>query len=73
MSRDMDWRGDDDRARKSDLIDCAVQLHHTTDKAWLVSDTGEREKAVWIPKSQAEFAEGVLTLPEWLATEKGLI
>ena len=58
---------------KSDLIDCAVQLHHETEKAWLVSDDGERDHAVWIPKSQAELADGVLTLPEWLATDKGLI
>lgn len=60
---------------RSNLIDCAVQLHHETEKAWLVSDTGERDKAVWIPKSQAEFdeADGTLTLPEWLAKDKGLI
>lgn len=64
---------DDDVARKSDLIDCAVQLHHETPKAWLVSDDGDRTKAVWIPKSQAEFENGILTMPEWLAKEKGLI
>lgn len=64
---------DDDAPRKSDLIDCAVQLHHETPKAWLVSDDGDRKRAVWIPKSQAEFAEGVITMPEWLAKDKGLI
>ena len=60
---------------KSTLIDCAVQLHHETEKAWLVSDSGERDKAVWIPKSQAEFdeADSVMTLPQWLAKDKGLI
>lgn len=58
---------------KSDLIDCAVCLHAETEKAWLISDTGERNDAVWIPKSQAELADGVLTLPEWLAKEKDLI
>lgn len=62
---------------KSDLIDLAVQLHHETGKAWLVSDDGDREKAVWIPKSQAEIeADGkihLLTCPEWLAQDKGLI
>lgn len=35
-------------------------------------DTIKRD-AVWIPKSQAELADGVLTLPEWLAMEKDLI
>lgn len=63
----------ENEAGRSDLIECAVQLHHETPKAWLVSDDGEKENAVWIPKSQAEMANGLLTLPEWLAKEKGLI
>jgi hypothetical protein len=62
---------------KSDLIDVAIQLHHETEKAWLVSDDGDRKRAVWIPKSQAEIeSKGKhheLTMPEWLALEKGLI
>lgn len=64
---------------KSDLVDVNVIKHHETDKAWLVSDTGDREAAVWIAKSQAEIEPDysgkchVLTLPEWLATEKGLV
>ena len=33
---------------KSDLIDVTVQLHHETAKAVLVSDDGDRDKAVWI-------------------------
>lgn len=62
---------------KSDLIDVAVKLHHESEKAWLVSDDGDRAKAIWIPKSQAELepkgAVHILTLPEWLATDKGLV
>lgn len=62
---------------KSNLIDVAVQLHHETEKAWLVSDNGERESAIWIPKSQAEIEPKgkayILTLPEWLAIEKALV
>lgn len=62
---------------RSDLIDVAVQLHHETARAWLVSDDGEKDNAVWIPKSQAELEPDgkvhKLTLPEWLAAEKGLI
>ena len=63
---------------RSDLVDIPVTLHHETDKAWLVSDTGDRSKAVWVPKSQAEIepaSKGVhtRTLPERLATEKGLV
>lgn len=61
---------------KSDLCDIDVQLHHETELSWLVSSDGERENAVWIPKKLAELEpEGkhyVLTLPEWLATEKKL-
>lgn len=62
---------------KSDLIDVSVKLHHETEKAWLVSDDGDKDNAVWVPKSQAEIEPKngvfILTLPEWLATDKGLL
>lgn len=62
----------------SDLIDVTVQLHHETPKAVLVSDDGDRENAVWLPLSQCEIEHKrsgivVVTLPEWLAIEKGLV
>jgi hypothetical protein len=65
-------------ARKSDLIDVTVKVHHTTERAVLVSDDGDREKAVWLPLSQVEVVmkdRGVaeVTLPEWLAIDKGLV
>lgn len=63
----------DDQAQKVNIIDVAVQIHAETAKAWLVSDDGDKARAVWVPKSQAELADGVLTLPEWLAKEKKLI
>ncbi len=63
---------------KSDLVDVTVHVHHQTDKAILVSDDGERDGAVWLPLSQVEvemtkppIAE--VTMPEWLAKDKGLI
>lgn len=75
----------------SDLVDLTVALHHATDKAVLVSETGEESKAKWLPKSKVEIEEtgkrlqGVnrrgqiqdfpvvtVTLPEWLALDKGL-
>lgn len=64
--------------RKSDLIDVTCQLHHETERAILVSDDGNRDAAVWIPLSQCEvlrLRRGAVrvTLPEWLALEKGLI
>lgn len=63
---------------KSDLIDISVQKLHETDKAVLVTDSIP-EKGVWIAKNQCEIAPSeipgieTLTLPEWLALEKGLI
>lgn len=60
------------------LIDLDLHLHHETEKAILVSDDGERENAVWIPKSLCEFETAVgdivkVTLSERTATEKGLV
>lgn len=62
---------------RSDVIDLEVHLHHETDRAVLVSDTGDKADAVWLPKSQVEIEEygtcHMVTLPEWLAEERGLI
>lgn len=65
---------------KSDLVDLDVQIHASTEKAILVSTDGERANAVWLPLSQIEVERkrgkvslAVVTVPEWLATEKGLV
>lgn len=63
---------------KSDLVDLTVQLHHTTDRAVLVSLDGDRAKAVWVPLSQCEVETRprgivILTMPESMAIEKGLV
>lgn len=61
------------------LTDITVQLHQETQRAILVSDDGDLEKTVWLPKSQVEFAEKPgsdvieVTLPEWLAIERKLV
>lgn len=59
------------------MIDMMFELRHETDLAILVSDGGE---PVWLPKSQVEVEPAAspsglvsVTLPEWLAEEKGLI
>lgn len=63
---------------KSDLIDIDVECTARTEKAVLVH-TGDKSKAAWLPLSQCEIeSSGVagietVTLPEWLALEKGLI
>lgn len=58
-------------SKRWDLVEVAVQVHHETSKAWLVSETGSEPDAVWVPKSQCELHNGVLELPQWLAEEKG--
>lgn len=61
----------------SKLFDITVLVHHETDRAWLVSDDGD--KKVWIPKSLAECEKNgdsgtwVLTAPEWILKDKELI
>lgn len=59
----------------SDLIDLSVLFVRESDRAWCVNAGGKQD--VWLPKSQCELERGgrvdTLTLPEWLAKEKGLI
>ncbi len=62
-----------------DIVEVLCFLHGETDKAFYVSDTGERQQAVWVPTSQLEgyeYKSGSkieLSMPEWLALEKGFI
>lgn len=63
---------------KSDIIDIDGAIEARTGKAVLFH-TGNKSEAAWLPLSQIEVDEtGVpgivtVTLPEWLATDKGLI
>jgi hypothetical protein len=58
-----------------------VHVHHTTEKAYLVSTDGDEEAAVWIPMSQVEDITpeykkpGAYTLdiPQWLAEKEDLV
>lgn len=63
-----------------DLVEIFVIVEHETANAILV-DAGTDESC-WIPKSQISAEEivtkrgqksGQITIPEWLAKEKGLI
>lgn len=61
---------------KSNLIDIDVRVHHTTERAIFASPEGDKKKAEWLPLSQVEVImkrRGVatVTMPEWLAVEKG--
>ena len=59
-------------------VEIQVATHRTTDAAILVEFGGEEN--VWIPKSQIsdytgddiDHAESIF-IPEWLATEKGMV
>lgn len=63
---------------RTKLVDLTLHLHHETHSALLVSDDGDRDQAVWLPKSQVEVNETrgaiiEITCPEWLATKEGLV
>jgi hypothetical protein len=61
---------------RSDLIEIACEVRRETDLAVLIFD-GARE--VWVPKALVEIdapslpGTTVATMPEWLASEKGLV
>lgn len=63
---------------KSNIIDIDGAIEARTEKAVLFH-TGDKTEAAWLPLSQIEIGEtgfeGIVTvsLPEWLATDKGLI
>lgn len=65
--------------RSDSLLEIDVYIHRESKHAWHLSLDGVEAEAVWVPKSQAEYEPGrkphcgVLTAPEWLAIEKGLI
>ncbi len=62
---------------KKELWDGAIELKHETEKAYLINDGGDEDH--WIPKAQCELGpkqrDGTyeITMPMWLAKEKGLI
>jgi hypothetical protein len=63
---------------RSNVIDIDGAIERRTEKAVLFH-TGNKEEAAWLPMSQIEVHEtgigGIftVTLPQWLAEEKGLV
>jgi hypothetical protein len=60
------------------LVDLELHKHFNTDRAIRVSQHGEDSSAVWLAFSLIEVAPGsngmvAVTLPTWLAIEKGLV
>lgn len=73
---------------KSDLVDISCRVAEREKSIAITDGTierveadgggKEREKWFWLPLSQIEVEEmpdgsAIVTMPEWLATEKGLI
>lgn len=63
----------------SDLVDLTLELRQEKPLAIAVTNPAKPGgKWIWLPKSQIEFESkgvgiAVVTLPQWLAHEKGLI
>lgn len=54
-----------------DLVDIAGECRAQTEKAVQFFDG---DKLVWLPLSQIEVNDdGTVTMPEWLAVDKGLV
>lgn len=66
-----------------ELTDVLLHQHAETKLAILVSDDGDERHGVWLPKSQVEIAPNpatggsraivLVTAPEWLLLDKGLL
>lgn len=52
------------------MITLECELISETELAYLVDFDDER---YWVPKSQCVFKNGELTMPEWLAIDKGMV
>jgi len=65
---------------KARLVDLELMVHHATEKAVLVSDNGNRDEAVWLPRSVIELEREpvagqaqIVTMPERLAIDRELV
>jgi hypothetical protein len=61
------------------MVELEMQLHAETPQAILVSEDGDEDNAVWLPKSQIESEDNwipgevvVFSCPQWLAQKRGL-
>lgn len=56
--------------KNHDIIEIACIIKYQTEKAVLINDG---DKDVWLPLSKVDVSENEVSLPEWLALDKGLI
>lgn len=65
-------------ARETEMVELDMQIVRQTEKAVLAT-LDVAENAVWLPLSQIEVHDAVIegidpiSMPVWLATEKGLV
>lgn len=65
--------------RRHFAVELCLHLHHTTPRALLVSQNGDEDRATWLPRALIAACEETspgtveLTVPEWLALERGFI
>lgn len=63
----------------TEIVDVELYLHHETPAAILISKNGtRRDEQIWLPKKLIEYVIKhhnciSVTMPQWLAFEKGLI
>jgi len=59
------------RRANHDLVDIAGEVRARTERAIQFFDG---DTLVWLPRSQIEVNDdGTVTMPEWLAVDKGLV
>jgi hypothetical protein len=59
------------------MVELEMYIHAETPKAILVSEDGDEDSAVWLPKSQIEFESdgdmATVQCPEFIAINRGLV
>ena len=79
MNTNQKWEIDMKTKSKDNIIEVDdYTLFTETDKAYGLWDGKSMnirggKKLVWVPKSITKFEDGVLQVPEWLATKSGLV
>ena len=64
---------------KRELVDLTGRVYAETAKAILFSTTGDAKDAKWLPRSLIEIEHDapknvyIVTMPSWVAVDKGLV
>lgn len=66
---------------ESERVEFSVTYHDETDVGYYISMDGDKNNAIWLPKSQTDVLSGtclpeniiVIDVPQWLACAKSMI